>query len=152
MTAVLPSWQTSALCRTELDPEAWFSDNPVLVGMAKAVCGRCPVSARCGAEAIDRGEEWGVFGGLSREDRLTLGMVIPDAWHGTPAGVKAHGCDCGPCRTAHARDVAAWRSRRRWAATDRGVLVPIRTLDRPKGRGLHRAFPNQLFLDLGVAA
>lgn len=151
MSRFQPSWRLLADCadHPELD---WFGESPAEIAAVKAICAACPVVGPCRQDAFDRGEPWGVRGGLDREDRLALGMVIPDPWHGTPAGVKAHGCDCGPCKTAHARDVAAWRSRRRWAATSRGVLVPIRTLDRPEGRGLHRAFPNQLFLDLGVAA
>ena len=41
----------------------FFSDDLVDIGRAKAICGQCPLRANCLADAIDREEPWGVWGG-----------------------------------------------------------------------------------------
>jgi len=41
----------------------FFSDNVIDIARAKAMCGLCPLEALCLAEAIDRQEPWGVWGG-----------------------------------------------------------------------------------------
>jgi WhiB family redox-sensing transcriptional regulator len=45
------------------DPDLWFADNPADLERAKALCTRCPIRSQCLAEALDRGEPWGVWGG-----------------------------------------------------------------------------------------
>jgi WhiB family redox-sensing transcriptional regulator len=37
----------------------------------KAVCAGCPVAAPCLLEALERCDGWGVFGGLTAEERAT---------------------------------------------------------------------------------
>jgi WhiB family transcriptional regulator, redox-sensing transcriptional regulator len=61
-------WQKHALC-SEMDPELWFPEPWEDETPAKAVCGRCPVRAACLAFALDANEEYGVWGGLSPEQR-----------------------------------------------------------------------------------
>jgi WhiB family redox-sensing transcriptional regulator len=68
------TWQKDAACRGH-DPELFFPATEVGAGarqveQAKAVCARCPVVAACLTE--HRGEEFGVFGGLSATDRRAL--------------------------------------------------------------------------------
>jgi len=41
----------------------FFSDNVIDIARAKAMCGLCPLQAVCLAEAIERQEPWGVWGG-----------------------------------------------------------------------------------------
>lgn len=148
----LEGWKLAGLCAGSPTPDLWFADDPGGVAAAKRECAVCPVAAVCLDDALARGEAFGVLGGLTpaerRREAAARGDARPSAagrWqHGTAAGAKAHGCHCRPCLDAAARDLAAYRQRRRWAATARGLLIPIRTLDRPVGRGLHRAWPGQL--------
>lgn len=54
-------------CQTS--PDMWFSEDPVEIAEAKARCGGCPLSRfrECGERGWS--EEFGVFGGLSADDR-----------------------------------------------------------------------------------
>jgi WhiB family redox-sensing transcriptional regulator len=69
-------WRHSALCRDE-DPELFFpigSSGPALlqVDSAKAVCQRCPVTSSCLQWALDSGQDAGVWGGMSEDERRAL--------------------------------------------------------------------------------
>ncbi|UXX98039.1 WhiB family transcriptional regulator (plasmid) [Streptomyces sp. AD2-2] len=60
-------------CATE-DPELFFpvgDSGFALVQQeeAKAVCRRCPLMESCLEGALERGEQYGVFGGLSAKER-----------------------------------------------------------------------------------
>lgn len=59
-------------CHRE-DPELFFAESPSDVEQAKALCGGCPIRSQCLAEAIERREPWGVWGG----QLLVQGVVIP---------------------------------------------------------------------------
>ncbi|MEU7156023.1 WhiB family transcriptional regulator [Streptomyces chrestomyceticus] len=59
------------------DPELFFPVGDTgsalaQVGVAKAVCRRCPVMGTCQDWALTTGEEWGVWGGLSEEERRNI--------------------------------------------------------------------------------
>ncbi|MFH8470345.1 WhiB family transcriptional regulator [Streptomyces sp. NPDC017991] len=59
------------------DPELFFpigDTGPALLQIedAKAVCRRCPVMESCLQGALERGEEAGVWGGLSEKERRSL--------------------------------------------------------------------------------
>ena len=41
----------------------FFSDDLVDIGRAKAMCEKCALKANCLADAVDREEPWGVWGG-----------------------------------------------------------------------------------------
>lgn len=76
-------WRHRAACREE-DPELFFpigTTGPAIlqVETAKQVCQRCDVSADCLEWAIDTGQEAGVWGGLSEDERRSLNrrMVAP---------------------------------------------------------------------------
>ncbi|BCO37237.1 WhiB family transcriptional regulator [Mycobacterium heckeshornense] len=45
------------------DPDLWFADHPADLERAKALCAQCPIRRQCLAEALERGEPWGVWGG-----------------------------------------------------------------------------------------
>jgi WhiB family redox-sensing transcriptional regulator len=49
-------------CHTD-DPELWFAEEPAHIDRARALCARCPLIRECLAEAIERREPWGVWGG-----------------------------------------------------------------------------------------
>lgn len=159
MTRHLEGWRLRGLCATHPSPDLWFADTPTEVAAAKAVCAVCPVQATCLADALARGETWGVLGGHTGPERRALaagrGLPRPNpagAWqHGSPAGYKAHGCRCHRCRAAHAADMAAWRRQHAWAATPGRIVVPIHTLTAPAGRGPRRAWPGQLYAEWSAA-
>ena len=52
----------------------FFSDHVVDIARAKAMCGLCPLAERCLADALEREEPWGVWGG----QLLSGGRVIAD--------------------------------------------------------------------------
>ncbi|MEZ5210019.1 WhiB family transcriptional regulator [Gordonia sp. (in: high G+C Gram-positive bacteria)] len=45
------------------DADLWFAEEPAALETAKSLCRACPLQAPCLAEAVDRGEPWGVWGG-----------------------------------------------------------------------------------------
>lgn len=55
-------WILDAACR-DMDTEAFFSVELDDVVAAKRVCLDCPVRARCLDAAVERGEQYGVWGG-----------------------------------------------------------------------------------------
>jgi WhiB family redox-sensing transcriptional regulator len=66
-------WRDHAACR-EADPELFFpigNTGPALVQIeqAKRVCRRCPVIGACLHWAVETGQDAGVWGGLSEEER-----------------------------------------------------------------------------------
>jgi len=56
------------------NPDLFFAESPGDVTRAKALCGDCPVRAACLADALDRGEPWGVWGG----ELFLKGVVVRD--------------------------------------------------------------------------
>ncbi|MGY1583847.1 WhiB family transcriptional regulator [Streptomyces sp. MN13] len=69
-------WRMSAACRVE-DPELFFpigNTGPALLQIeeAKSVCRRCPVVERCLEWALEMGQNDGVWGGLSEDERRSL--------------------------------------------------------------------------------
>jgi WhiB family transcriptional regulator, redox-sensing transcriptional regulator len=70
------TWRYRAACLDE-DPELFFpigNTGPALIQIeeAKAVCHSCQVMETCLKLAIDSGQDNGVFGGLSEEQRRSL--------------------------------------------------------------------------------
>jgi WhiB family redox-sensing transcriptional regulator len=69
-------WRHRAICRDE-DPELFFpigNSGPALlqIAEAKAVCQRCPVTSECLSWAIETGQDAGVWGGMSEDERRAL--------------------------------------------------------------------------------
>ena len=69
-------WRHTASCLTE-DPELFFpigNTGPALLQIeeAKAVCRRCPVVDTCLKWALENGQDAGVWGGLSEDERRAL--------------------------------------------------------------------------------
>ncbi|GAB3715423.1 hypothetical protein GCM10027598_24350 [Amycolatopsis oliviviridis] len=69
-------WRHDAACRDE-DPELFFpvgTSGPALsqVAQAKAVCHRCTVASDCLAWALASGQDAGVWGGMSEDERRAL--------------------------------------------------------------------------------
>lgn len=69
-------WRHRAACR-ELDPELFFPvgvSGPSILqtAEAKAVCFGCPVKAECLEWALRTGQDAGVWGGKSEQERRAL--------------------------------------------------------------------------------
>ncbi|MDQ2845834.1 MAG: WhiB family transcriptional regulator [Actinomycetota bacterium] len=69
-------WRHRAICRDE-DPELFFpigNSGPALlqIAEAKAVCERCPVISDCLSWALESGQDAGVWGGMSEDERRAL--------------------------------------------------------------------------------
>ncbi|MFD7954350.1 WhiB family transcriptional regulator [Streptomyces ardesiacus] len=69
-------WRHNAVCREE-DPELFFpigNTGPALLEIeeAKAVCRRCPVMEQCLQWALEFGQDSGVWGGLSEDERRAM--------------------------------------------------------------------------------
>jgi WhiB family transcriptional regulator, redox-sensing transcriptional regulator len=66
-------WRHHAACR-EVDPELFFpigNTGPALLQIdeAKQVCRRCPVMEPCLQWAVESGQDAGVWGGMSEDER-----------------------------------------------------------------------------------
>ncbi|MEY9213665.1 WhiB family transcriptional regulator [Thermobifida halotolerans] len=69
-------WRHHAACRDE-DPELFFpigNSGPALIQIeeAKEVCRRCSVSTACLQWALETGQDGGVWGGMSEDERRAL--------------------------------------------------------------------------------
>lgn len=69
-------WRHRAICRDE-DPELFFpvgTSGPALlqIAEAKTVCRRCPVVTECLTWALESGQDAGVWGGMSEDERRAL--------------------------------------------------------------------------------
>lgn len=68
-------WRDDGACRGHQAPDIWFADeyvNPAAlkeVEEAKRICRTCPVSSACLHGALVRREPWGIWGGLTTEER-----------------------------------------------------------------------------------
>ena len=71
LAAIEADWQNLALCQ-QTDPDAFFPEHGASPQEAKKVCARCEVRAECRADALDRMELHGVWGGLVPEERRRL--------------------------------------------------------------------------------
>lgn len=75
-----------ALC-AETDPEAFFPDNEYhrgQIAQAKAVCKACDISKECLTEALEKGYNHGIWGGLTAFERKRLRNNLPEL----PFGLK----------------------------------------------------------------
>jgi WhiB family redox-sensing transcriptional regulator len=71
-----PDWRDAAACR-EADPDLFFPDGDIRsargqVKTAKLICRGCPVSATCLSWALADGQEAGIWGGLTEDERRRL--------------------------------------------------------------------------------
>jgi len=71
-------WQLQGACRGE-DPNAFFhpegergAARENRAELAKSICRRCPVLDECATHALAAREPYGVWGGMSEEDRESI--------------------------------------------------------------------------------
>jgi WhiB family redox-sensing transcriptional regulator len=70
-----PGWRDDAACR-DADPDLFFPEPGdrsarAKVKMAKLICRGCPVSTTCLSWALASGQEHGIWGGLTEDERRT---------------------------------------------------------------------------------
>jgi WhiB family transcriptional regulator, redox-sensing transcriptional regulator len=71
-----PDWRADAACR-DADPELFFPDSDTRparaqVKTAKLICRGCAVSPTCLSWALASGQEAGIWGGLTEDERHRL--------------------------------------------------------------------------------
>jgi WhiB family redox-sensing transcriptional regulator len=62
------AWRDQAFCR-EIDPELMYPVTAAGYRQARKICAGCPVIDDCREHALDHWEQWGVWGGMSEEER-----------------------------------------------------------------------------------
>lgn len=72
------AWWESAAC-LDVDPDVFITSEGIsrstqreLEAQAKEVCLTCPVREQCLADALARGEKYGIWGGLNPKERRRL--------------------------------------------------------------------------------
>ena len=69
----IANWPALARCRTEQVPSSlFFSEDLGEIATAKRVCAACPVMAECLEQAIVNQEPFGVWGGLTEQERARV--------------------------------------------------------------------------------
>lgn len=103
-------WMESASCRKRKN-DFWFppldSSNPDnYYSIGREICRRCPVWDKCLDAGID--EKWGMWGGLTPQERTALTSINPKQSILYPHGSwirYRQGCQCASCAEAHAQPV-----------------------------------------------
>ncbi|MFF8840541.1 WhiB family transcriptional regulator [Streptomyces sp. NPDC015130] len=103
-------WADYRACRDE-DPELFFPVGDGLAARAqteaaKQVCGRCPVRVQCLEDAFAKGDQFGVFGGLSSMERRRLLTVRGRSMPNRPS-VAMGRCDVEADRVRQLRSLGA---------------------------------------------
>lgn len=81
-----PHITDNAACKG-IDPALFYPGRGHSVTEAKAVCEGCPVKAECLEWALDNGEKYGIWGGLSERERRRIRRDRNDA-HGLNRRLK----------------------------------------------------------------
>lgn len=66
-----PEWTNDALC-AEVGGDDWFPEKGGPTHAAKNICKRCDVQSECLGWALEHGERFGIWGGLSADERRRL--------------------------------------------------------------------------------
>ena len=94
-------WAAQAACRAS-QPDKLFVRGAEQ-NKAKQVCGACPVTTECLAEALDNQIEWGVWGGMTERERRALLRRRPNAsWRVVLETRREQHVGCGRQRLSRA--------------------------------------------------
>ncbi|MGP3979398.1 WhiB family transcriptional regulator [Streptomyces sp. 8N114] len=66
-----PTVEAAAACK-DTSTDLFFSDGREEIVVAKEICNSCPVRIRCLDRALANGERFGIFGGLTPDERSEL--------------------------------------------------------------------------------
>ena len=88
----MTDWRDRAACRDE-DPDLFFPIGTAgsaltQIEQAKAVCRRCPVLQECLRWALSTGQDVGIWGALTPEERRALKWRESRARTGSPGQVR----------------------------------------------------------------
>lgn len=130
-------WREQAKCKG-MDPDVFHPDlnKPSEIEAIKAICNACPVQHDCAEHAINDGEPFGIWGGLTERERriarrkrglsditrrhlhlavVNTRVVKPPAECGTSSGYERHRrlreAACDECKEANRAKIAAYRNR-----------------------------------------
>lgn len=78
-------WQSRANCMG-VDPDLFFPERGASTREAKEVCRGCVVREDCLEYALDNGEKFGIWGGMSERERRRLRRARSIERRGTIAG------------------------------------------------------------------
>jgi len=70
-------WQNRGACRNE-HPDIFFVQPYESADEARTVCARCPVKQECGDYAIATNQRYGVWGGMTRRERVKVANTGQD--------------------------------------------------------------------------
>lgn len=68
-----PRWRLRAAC-LDMDPAVFF-DGGGLARRAKKICAQCPVQQQCLVAGLSNDERFGIWGGLTHDERKKLDMA-----------------------------------------------------------------------------
>lgn len=71
ITIPVPEWTLDAIC-AQIGGDAWYPEKGGNPGHIKAVCTGCPVRSQCLDYALENGEAFGIWGGLTAKQRRKL--------------------------------------------------------------------------------
>jgi WhiB family transcriptional regulator, redox-sensing transcriptional regulator len=110
-------WQLLGRCRDRSGTQFFHPDDDLgrisrrlREAAAKRVCGSCPVRRECATHALTVGEEYGVWGGFSENDRYLLREL---GWQDTLDRSRLADLDVLERRMAKARELAQRQRERR---------------------------------------
>jgi WhiB family redox-sensing transcriptional regulator len=85
LLALRPAWWAHAACRGE-DLRLFFPDpRSSHHDAARAICGRCAVTAQCLAGAMERGDAYGIWAGTTPAEREAMRRRTTTTTTPTPA-------------------------------------------------------------------
>lgn len=67
-----PSWQQQSACLGHPDPDLFHGNAEEMATVISSVCRGCPVRQECLLDALDRGDQTGVWGGTTPDQRAEL--------------------------------------------------------------------------------
>lgn len=69
------AWKIGALC-AQIDPDMFFPEKGESTREAKRICLGCDIKNKCLEYALDNGERFGIWGGLSERERRRLKSIV----------------------------------------------------------------------------
>jgi len=122
-------WQLLGRCRDRSGTQFFHPDDDLgrisrrlREAAAKRLCGSCPVRRQCATHALTVGEEYGVWGGFSENDRYLLREL---GWEDTLDRHQLADLDVLERRMARAREKAQRQREQRQAARNAAGGRPV---------------------------
>jgi WhiB family redox-sensing transcriptional regulator len=146
---IAPPDLEGAICAQVDVGDVFFPENGGSTADAKRICRRCPVRTACLDYALSNDERFGVWGGLSEQERRKIAVQMPVAApvepaapddeheHGSRAGYDRHRRRrekaCAACKAAASADSLKQRRKRRPTTPDAENPCPKGNCSKPAG-------------------